>query len=214
MAVKFTDLHDKLRQKLNGLIGKQDLINWLDANVTVKGYIPIATKSAIIQILGETLNEEIKKMGSVQNLDIGYLNMLYDMSVVYDIVFRYTDIVPLHKQRSVENYDVIMESGFYQYVVEKCEKDFNLFCNMCERATGITNVPMMMDMAEIFSKEPNPDDYREIANIVNNDFDPEKLKTILEITKMNDPTMAKVVNGIKTGAIREAIKGGAEDGTK
>lgn len=210
MAIRFTDLHDKIGQSTMGLITKEQLFKWCDENLEIKSYISISDKYALVKIFSQHFKEDVEEY--LNKEDMNYVYMMYDLGLIFDIMFEYIDVQVLYKNRTVENYDFIMVSGFYDYVMSKCGRDYTVFSEMCGRMIGIDNLALILELNSIFAQEPDVESYERIKDIINNEVDQSKLQTLLEIERMNNKDMAKVVDGIKLDVLKETMSGGEGDG--
>lgn len=203
MAIKFTDLHDKLVQCNTGLISKEQLTSWLDENVKVKKYISLSTKYAIISVFVNNINTIVDDINIEEDLD--YLYMTYDINLMFGLLFQYIDIPVISKYRSIENYDLVMESGLYDYLMDKCEKDYRVMVEKCDRLTGINNLSITRELSNIFGNPPSVEDIERIKDLINNEIDVEKLNIIKAIEEYNNPTLKKIIDRAERESVREII---------
>ena len=202
--MKFTDLHDKMGQCSNHLISKEDFYRWLDENIKVKEYLPLSVKYATISIFSEKVNSELKEYLEKNN-DIGYIYMTYDINILFELLFKYVGMTIISKHRTVENYDLIMNSGFYDYVTSKCERDYKDTISKCDRATGIDSIQILKQISDIFISPPSVEDIEKIKNIINNEIDPEKLRILEAVEGYNNPLMKKINEKIQEVSIKEIL---------
>lgn len=206
--MKFTDLHDKMAQCVNGLISKEDFYSWLDENIKVKSYLSIATKYAIISMFSDKVTEEISEYLNKKEAT-GYIYMTYDINVVFELLFKYVDIIVLSKNRTIENYDLVMQSGLYDYITSKCGKDYDDLVKKCDRASNIETMGIIRELSNIFVNPPSIEDIEKIKDIINNDIDKEKLEILKAIEEYNNPTLKKIVDNIsKETTSKEPSKNG------
>lgn len=204
MGIKFTDLHDKLVAYNTKLINKEQLEKWLDENIEVKKYISLSTKYAIISVFVDNFNVSIgDKIDSGDDMD--YLYMTYDINLMFSLLFQYIDIPVVSKYRTIDNYDLIIESGFYDYLLDRCGKDYKILVEKCDRITGINNLIIVKELTNIFGNPPSVDDIERIKDLINNEIDIDKLNIIKAIEEYNNPNLKKIIDKVEKG-INDDIK--------
>lgn len=198
--MNFTDLHDKLVQFDTGLIKQREFDGWLEDNITVKKYFSIVTKYALIEMLKDNLDS----LQLNDSEDIYYIYMTFDIQSMFTFLSRYISIdIPFDKRTTV-NYDLMMRTGFVDYVMQTCGKDYNELVSKAREVIGLENMNVVKAVAQIFSGLMNTSDLEKIQETVNN-LDKENLKFIQNIQEFNNPTTKKVVNELKKSAAEEAI---------
>lgn len=204
MAISFNDLHHIMAQRNNGLISKEKLYLWLDENVQIKTYIPLVNKYAIIKLFSENIKSG---MGEEGEYNTDAILLYYDINQLFSLLFAYTDIVVTTKDRSLDNYDLIMTSGFYDYIYNYCGcgRDYDELVKKCDNTTGINSICIMEQIVQAIGKQPTVSEMRQMANIINNDVDKDKLELIKTIQEYNNPTMKKVVDAISKESAKEVM---------
>lgn len=204
MGISFNDLHDIMVQRNNGLISKEKLYLWLDENVQIKTYIPLVNKYAIIKLFSENIKSG---MGEEGEYNTDAILLYYDINQLFSLLFAYTDIVVTTKDRTLDNYDLIMTSGFYDYIYNYCGcgRDYDELVKKCDNTTGINSICIMEQIVQAIGKQPTVSEMRQVANIINNDIDKDKLELIKTIQEYNNPTMKKVVDAISKESAKEVM---------
>ena len=200
MSIKFSDLHDKLNQYVLNLITKKELEQWLKDNIKIKKYLSLVEKYAIIDVFDDKFIDAIKNADNINN---NAIYIMYDINCMFDLLFKYVDIVVLSKYRTIENYDLIVKSGFYDYILKGCKSDYDELLFKCDRVTGINELNLFRSFESIINNQPTAEDYERIRDIINNEIDKDKLQILQAVEAYNNPTMNKIVEGIST----EALKG-------
>lgn len=197
--MNFTDLHDKLVQYDTGLIKQREFDGWLEDNITVKKYFSIVTKYALIEMLKDNLDSmELKDSD-----DIYYIYMTFDMQSMFTFLSRYISVdIPFDK-RTVVNYDLMMRTGFVDYVMQTCGKDYNELVSKAREVIGLENMNVIKAVTQIFSGLMDTSDLDKIQETVNN-LDKENLKFIQNIQEFNSPATKAVVDELKKSAAEEA----------
>lgn len=191
--MKFTDLHDKMAQCVNGLISKESFYSWLDENIKVKSYLSIATKYAIISMFSDRLNQDISDYLEKKEAT-GYIYMMYDINIMFELLFKYIEVIVLSKNRTIENYDLVMQSGLYDYIVDKCGSDYKNLVEKCDRASNIETMGIIRELSNIFVNPPSVEDMEKIKDIINNDIDKKKLQILKAVEEYNNPTLKKILD--------------------
>lgn len=194
--VNFTDVHDKLVQKNNHMITASEFNAWVKENLIIEKYMPISKKFAIISILRNKLQTTCLTFDNGKgSFEEDYVNMEYEERLIFDILFSYTNIVTLDKYKTTDNYDLIMTSGFYNYLIKICGKDYDLFVSECNKVINIGNTFFMKQFIEVLSKIPNVDDTKEIKNIIDS-IDKDKIKILENVEAYNNPQLHTIVDSI------------------
>ena len=63
----------------------------------------------------------------------------------------------------------------------------------------------MEQIVQAIGKQPTVSEMRQMANIINNDIDKDKLELIKTIQEYDNPLMKKVVNSISEQSVREVM---------
>lgn len=185
---------------------------YLKKNIQVQNYIPLGKKTAYIDIfarnftlvLENLLNDGISTMADVL--------MEYELRKVCDIMFRYTNIdFDILYQNNME-YDLIMQSGLYTYVISIAGKDYNVLCDYLDTAVGIRDLSIISQMNATI-KFPDFEKVNETIDKLKY-LDDNKLNKLYHIIDMNDPLTKEVANVVKFTAIREASKSTEDDEQK
>ena len=189
-----------------------DFGEYLKENIQVQNYIPLGKKTAYIDIfarnftlvLENLLNDGISTMADVL--------MEYELRKVCDIMFRYTNIdFDILYQNNME-YDLIMQSGLYTYVISIAGKDYNVLCDYLDTAVGIRDLSIISQMNATI-KFPDFEKVNETIDKLKY-LDDNKLNKLYHIIDMNDPLTKEVANVVKFTAIREASQSTKDDEQK
>lgn len=195
--IGFNDLHDKMIQVTTKLISRNDFYAWLDENILPKAYIPIKIKYSIISNISEKVMADISFI-SEENRDIKEFYMNYDINSTIIILLSYTDIEYKKNNLTSENYDLMHNSGFYNYMMRFCKRDYIEFKNKCDLANGIESIRVWYDLNKNLMNLPSAKDFDKSLNKVKKmfndpDFD-DTLNNLLKIEMMNNPRTGRVVD--------------------
>lgn len=204
MSISFNDLHDKLLQRVDNLISRDELYDWLDNNLEVKNYLPLTTKYAEIRIFSDKFKDDVDS--NIDDKDVDFIYFVYDLNQLFVFLFAYTDIVVLSKNRTIENYDLIMKSGFFDYMMQYCKNDYESVIEKCNKVTGIEDVNIIKSFTMAIGSYPSVEEMERIRDIVNNEIDKDKLEIIKAVEEYNNPVMEKIAEVVKSDSLKEAVK--------
>lgn len=204
MNINFNDLHDKLAQKVNGLITKDDLYEWLNENIKISSYLPLIKKYALIRVFSDKFKDSMQD--NIENEDDDFIYLMYDINQLFTLLFAYTDMILLSKYKTLDNYDLIMKSGFFDYMMQFCETDYRELISKCDRLTGIDNLYIMKQFIQSIGNQPSVEDVEKIRDIINNEVDKEKLEIIKAVQEYNNPMLKKIIGNISKENIEDVMK--------
>lgn len=199
----FSDLKSILNKYKKKEITKEDYNIFLNKNIIVDSYIPIAKKYAMINSFCSEINKVIFDIGESNSTEIELYYLNYDINIVFSLLFGYTNIIISGDERNIENYDLIITSGFFDYVYEKCGKDYDDIVKKCNRLNGIDNLWVLSKLDEIFCNNANVKNMEKIKDIINNEIDKDKLKFINSISEINNPKMKDFLNNLEKSTVEE-----------
>lgn len=203
MYIKFKDLLSKIDSLLDGKINEDEFVTWFRSNLEIRKYIGLEEKLSLVDFYVEKFNADLsyEKEDTVRKESY----KLYEISLVFDLLFKYTNIMIPSNYKNSDNYDKVFITPVYRIIHSECEKDYNRLVSMYERKIGINNIELIYTLGEIFGVNQTPEDFEKIKNIINDEINPDKLKDLLALAKMNNPIMGKVVDGIKMDSIKEVM---------
>ena len=204
MDISFNDLHNKLLQRVDNLISRDELYDWLDNNLEVKNYLPLTTKYAEIRIFSDKFKDDVDS--NIDDKDVDFIYFVYDLNQLFVFLFAYTDIVVLSKNRTIENYDLIMKSGFFDDMMQYCKNDYESVIEKCNKVTGIEDVNIIKSFTMAIGSYPSVEEMERIRDIVNNEIDKDKLEIIKAVEEYNNPVMEKIAEVVKSDSLKEAVK--------
>ena len=204
MSINFNDLHDKMYQRKTNLISKQDFYEWLDSNIEIKKYIPVTKKYAIASISSRKVFSKMEGLDISTDLDFIFLQ--YELEKLFTVITSYTGLKIDSKSHSPENYDLIYESGFYEYLSDNTGKDLNTFEDVCDRVSGVNTLSIMQQFVTFIGKQPSVEDMEKIKDIINNDIDKDKLQILQTVQEYNNPMMKSVIDSVKKEEIIKVME--------
>ena len=189
-----------------------DFSGYLKKNIQVQNYIPLGKKTAYIDIFARNFTLVLENLLNDGMSTMADVLMEYELRKVCDIMFRYTNIdFDILYQNNME-YDLIMQSGLYTYVISIAGKDYNVLCDYLDTAVGIRDLSIVSQMNATI-KFPDFDKVNETIDKLKY-LDDDKLNKLYHIIDMNDPLTKEVANVVKFTAIREASRSTEDDEQK
>lgn len=200
--MNFNDLIDKLTQRKLNLITAQDLVQWLSDNVKVTPYISLSKKYSVASMIKNSYRQLVSNE-DMDDFSLEYINLQYDVISAFYILFAYIDMaVPIDKI-TIENYDLIMSSGFSNYIMCYAGDDYKDFVAKCEKLTGIRDLEILHEFMTQIAERFDISNIQEIRKELNK-LDMRKLGLIESVARFNDPLTAEVADTLKVAAREKA----------
>lgn len=201
----FNDLKDKMTQVSLSLITIEDFYGWLDENISVKKYIPIVNKYAIVRMFSNNFVEDLNNEIIKEEVSMDYIYLTYDINLMFSILFEYIDVFVFGKDRTTSNYDLVVNSGLYSYIIKKCEEDYKKFEDICKLMSGVNDVNIMNMFTSLINSNLDNSKLEEAKDIVNN-IDKEKLEILKVVEQYNNPVIKKAIDNISKESMKKNIK--------
>ena len=202
--MKITDIMDKYKQRDLGLLSDEQLEKQLSDKLVIHTYIPLSRKCAYLHNLNEKFVNQIETYLK-DDSDVELIYMLYEITVLFDVVFQYVNIEMTTEQKSVEVYDFCMNSGFYKYLTDRIGDDANKFVDMFEKTSGITNLNISIMIRNAVNSNITGADIEELKSVIKG-ITPKKLGMMNEFMAYNNPAMNNMLDNIKKVAMEDADK--------
>lgn len=200
--MNFNDLIDKLTQRKLNLITAQDLVQWLSDNVKVTPYISLSKKYSIASMIKNSYRQLVSNE-DMDDFSLEYINLQYDVISTFYILFTYIDMVVPMDKMTIENYDLIMSSGFSNYIMCYAGDDYKDFVAKCEKLTGIRDLEILHEFMTQIAERFDISNIQEIRKELNK-LDMRKLGLIESVARFNDPLTAEVADTLKVAAREKA----------
>ncbi len=200
--MNFNDLHDKVAQYNTGLIEKEEIEKWLSENIKFETYIPIAKKYSLIHKINEQFSKEMSSIIEEKKDDIEIIYLIYDLTILFDIIFRYTNVVVEKDKRTVENYDFIVNSGVYDYFIKSIGADVFRFISIFERSSGINEINVTSIISGAISKNIKTEDIENLRNLFKG-LSAKKIDAINKFAEFNNPAMKNLLDNVKIEAMKQ-----------
>lgn len=135
-----------------------------------------------------------------------------EIACLFDGLLSYVNIEPEVdiEIKNYENYDLLYQSGFADYVLGFCEKDYERLVRMMERTLSFENLTELTGSM----KELDTGALVELKVAIQNamkDADPEVIKSLADIMRTNDPDLETLKRQTEEMAIDEAFKKEGEE---
>lgn len=193
MSIEYKELRNHM---INDTI--EDFVEFLNGNVNVESYIPIGRKTAIMDIFSRNFSIVIENILNDKFATLSELYMEYEMRKIFDILLKYIDVeFDMTYQNNME-YDLIMQSGLYDYIINVSYADYHKFCEYLDYVVGIRDISIL----DLFNKKlntPTVDDVEKMVSKIEN-IDKNKIDKLMKIVEMNDPLTTAVRDIIKSSA--------------
>jgi hypothetical protein len=188
-TISENDFFDKLKMVANNLIDQKEFYKWIESNIIIKRYVSINEKyttAFVIQMLNPLLNSnDLLMENGLENSPQTNLKN-YEITKMLFMLSRYINIDFSRSLRTEDKYDVIFISGFYDYLMNYIEKDFERFSNIVDQVSGANYYIGLKSIFDIVEDLPTNEKLENFANVVNN-IDEDKIKVITDTVKILNP---------------------------
>ena len=169
-------------------------------NLVIRAYLPMQEKVvALVRMV----------MDSDKDIDVpeAFFTAGLEIACCFDGLLSYVNIEPEVNPdiKSYENHDLIYQSGLADYILEYCGKDYERLVRMMERTLSYEN---LTDLVQSM-REMDTGSLRELVNNLRNmkdEIDPEVIKNIADIARMNDPALNDLKDTIDNEAVDKAFE--------
>ena len=169
-------------------------------HLVIRAYLPMQEKVvALVRMV----------MDSDKDIDVpeAFFTAGLEIACCFDGLLSYVNIEPEVNPdiKSYENYDLIYQSGLADYILEYCGKDYERLVRMMERTLSYEN---LTDLVQSM-REMDTGSLRELVNNLRNmkdEIDPEVIKNIADIARMNDPALNDLKDTIDNEAVDKAFE--------
>lgn len=169
-------------------------------SLVIRAYLPMQEKVvALVRMV----------MDSDKDIDVpeAFFTAGLEIACCFDGLLSYVNIEPEVNPdiKSYENYDLIYQSGLADYILEYCGKDYERLVRMMERTLSYEN---LTDLVQSM-REMDTGSLRELVNTLRNmkdEIDPEVIKNIADIARMNDPALNDLKDTIDNEAVDKAFE--------
>ena len=152
------------------------------------------------------IKKQYRELVSAEDMDdfsLEYVNLQYDIISTFYILLSYVDIVARTDKMTIENYDLLMSTGFSNYVMCYAGDDYKDFVAKCEKLTGIRDLEILNEFMTEIGKRLDITNIQEIRKELNK-MDMRKLGLIESVARLNDPLTTEVADTLKVAAREKA----------
>ena len=167
-------------------------------NLVIKSYMPMQEKViAIVRIvLDSDKDYEMPATFFMAGVEIASL---------FDGLISYTNLEQnlTIDDKNYENYDLLYQSGFADYILQFCQRDYDRLVHMIERTMSFENLNELTSSM----REMNVGALEGLTNELRNckkDLDPEVLRNMADILRYNDPNLGRLKEVLETDAYDKA----------
>lgn len=171
----------------------------------IRAYLPMQEKVvALVRMI----------MDSDKDIDVPetFFTAGLEIACCFDGLLSYVNIDPEVNLeiKNYENYDLIYQSGLADYILEYCGKDYERLIRMMERTLSYQNLTELIQSI----REINVGGLSEAAEKIReikDEIDPEVIKNIADIARMNDPALNDLKDTIDNEAVDKAFEKKTEE---
>ena len=172
-------------------------------DIVFNSYVPLADKFATIRNIGYDLNKEVSGLIHDENFGYDYVFMNYEINKFFSLFEKYTYMVVTKNNRTIENYDILMSTGFFDIMLKYCENDYEDFSKLCDRVVGIDNLSITREFVSALTTENITKNLRSIKRSIDG-ISKDKLQILKEIHEYNNPLYKEVFDNTINSAREEA----------
>ena len=171
----------------------------------IRAYLPMQEKViALVRMI----------MDSDKDIDVPetFFTAGLEIACCFDGLLSYVNIDPEVNLeiKNYENYDLIYQSGLADYILEYCGKDYERLVCMMERTLSYQNLTELIQSI----REINVGGLSEAAEKIReikDEIDPEVIKNIADIARMNDPALNNLKDTINNEAVDKVFEKKTEE---
>lgn len=203
--MEYIDIDDVIKSASDFLLHPEDEaitaeFEKIKRQLIIKKHLPIAQREAVI------LKTLIDVRSIDSELNLGQIANAFEISLTFNAILAYTNIDPdinvIYKDDIF--YDVLWESGFIDYILNFCRSDYERVEKQIYQAVSYNNMVQLMENIDALNLDKMDDLTKKIKDYTL-DMDPDMIKNLAEIAKMNDPLLNDLKNNLVEGAYK-AIK--------
>lgn len=167
--------------------------------LTIRTYLPMQEK--VIALVRMIIDGD-------KDLDVpaSMFTASLEIACLFDGLLSYVNIEPEVdiEIKNYENYDLLYQSGFADYVLGFCEKDYERLVRMMERTFSFQNLTELTDSMRELDTGKLVELKVAIQDAIKS-ADPEMVKNLADIMRSNDPNLERLKRQIDENAVDEAF---------
>lgn len=172
-----------------------EALRGLQKRLEVRTYLPMTQKASVLFRA---------TMDSDRPYDDNYaiFTMAMEVAMVFDGLLAYTNIEPVWDNtiKNYDTYDILEQSGFIDYVLQFCERDYNKLARLFERTVSVAHLMSLLEVLENIDGES----VKALTTAINkftNEADGQLVKDVADIMRYNDPELHQ----LKEDVVEEVI---------
>lgn len=190
--IEFNKVLTKCKEVISKKKTKDSFYKWLDKNVEVDTYITFDVKCGWLNIFNEIIIQ-IKDSPIELAAQTEMFNTLF-------VLFTYTNIDYSLTYINSENYDIVKQSGLYNYIYDKVFEDYETWVKMSHNMVVYSNVSALNYVQNVdFNTDLNQMSKDTVEAF--NSLDVNKLNNVMEIMSDNDPALNKIKDTIYDSSV-------------
>lgn len=167
-------------------------------NLVIKSYMPMQEK--VITIVRIVLDSD-----KDYDMPATFFMAGVEIASLFDGLISYTNLEQnlTIDDKNYENYDLLYQSGFADYILQFCQRDYDRLVHMIERTMSFENLNELTSSM----REMNVGALEGLTNELRNckkDLDPEVLRNMADILRYNDPNLGRLKEVLETDAYDKA----------
>lgn len=164
--------------------------------LNIKSYLPLEKKAQILISLIMQLVYTEGFVSEMATIDLEIRKLFRCLLAYTDMDINSVDVYPI----DFSTYDVIVESGLYDYILSICEKDYKRLEKLIEQAISFESVMQVsMNMAQL-----NPDEMHsqiKDAQKFMEGFSSKDIEHFAQIATLQDPLVHDIANMIRNNKL-------------
>lgn len=188
--IPFLNVYLKCKEVIEGKITNDEFNKFLYEEIEIEQYLPIQIKKSLIDIFFVRNNMEIQ--------DFSDMSFAFEVYSILGLLLMYTNIDVSAEEMIAENYDIVIQSGLAEYVVDECREDYNRLYNMGINAIIFKNSFVIDSLSHL-----TPDNLTNAIDNTRNLIDgmsEDKLRIMKDVLEFNDPHITEIKESIYSGA--------------
>lgn len=169
--------------------------NDMISQLVIRDYLPIQEK--VISLVRLILDSD-------KDIDVPatFFTAGLELACCFDGLLSYTNIEQTFdiSVKNYENYDIIYQSGLADYILRYCGKDYDRLVRMMERTLSYENLTELIKSIHSIDTGNLKEVTDEIRKI-EKDADPEVIKNLADIMRLNDPNLNNLKNKIDKDSV-------------
>lgn len=179
---KFEKLITKTEQFLDGKFSYNKYIEYIDKNIEIKPYIPLYGKYGIIKEI--QLRHRLMDVGSPDSLEEAAIAIQLEQDKFFWALLKWTDLKIEKKEDTTSRYDMLVQSGFADYVLSKCGRDYERFERMLKETLGLDDMIAIKGILSSLDDEKMSENVKTITKLMS---DREFIQSMGKVISFNEP---------------------------